>query len=84
MAAALQRDGRAADSRAAVATAFPDVPFATLEGKVRDYLVEVLGQRSTFHPFPVSLSAPPPTAGTATRADPQQVHALLLGVRHGG
>jgi hypothetical protein len=75
--------GDHADSRTAVEQAFPDIPFSALEGKVRDYLVESLGRRSTFHPFPVSLTPPPATRGTAAAADPGRVHALLLGLGRG-
>jgi len=71
-----------ASGRVAVERAFPDVPFPVLEGKVRDYLVETLGRRPTFHPYPVSLPVPAPTRGTATAADPARMRALLLG-RHG-
>jgi hypothetical protein len=71
------------DSRAAVARAFPEMAFSAVEGKVRDYLVEILGRRSTFHPFPVSLIAPRPTRGTGAAADRDRVHALLLGLARG-
>jgi hypothetical protein len=70
-----------ASSRAAVARAFPDIPFAVLEGKVRDYMVDVLGRRPSFHPYPVSVTPPPPTRGTAAPAAAPQIHALLLGLR---
>jgi hypothetical protein len=80
LAAALRRPGGSGDGRAAVAAAFPDLPFATLETQVRDYEVEMLGRRATFHPFPVSLR--PPAATSATSSDPRRVQALLLGMHH--
>jgi hypothetical protein len=82
LAAKLLAGGAGADGRAAVAAAFPGEPFAAVELKVRDYLVEVLGRRSTFHPFPVTTSVPPSTAGTAAASDPRRVHALLLASKH--
>jgi hypothetical protein len=72
-----------ADSHAAIAQAFPGLPFSELEGRVRAYLVDVLGRRSTFHPYPISLAAVAPTKGTGAAADPARINALLLGIhRH--
>jgi hypothetical protein len=82
LAATLLAAGSAADSRAAVAAAFPGVPFDTIDLQVRDYLVEVLGRRASFHPFPVTTSVPLSTAGTAAASDPRRVHALLLALKH--
>jgi hypothetical protein len=81
MMGALLAGGGRTDSRAAVAQAFPDLPFPALEARVRDYLVDVLGRRASFHPYAVNLTPPPETRGTATAADPQRVHALLAGLR---
>jgi hypothetical protein len=71
-----------ADSRAAVEQAFAGVPFPEIEGRVHDYLVDVLGRRSTFHPYPITLPPVPPTRGTATPSDPGLVGGLLAGI-HG-
>jgi hypothetical protein len=71
-----------ADSRAAVEQAFPGVPFPEIDGRVHAYLVDVLGRRSTFHPYPVSLIATASTRGTAVPADPARINALLLGLHH--
>jgi hypothetical protein len=81
MMAALLAGGGRTESRAAVAQAFPDMPFGALEARVRDYMVETLGRRASFHPYAVNLRPPAATRGTATPSDPSHVHALLLGVR---
>jgi hypothetical protein len=81
MMAALLAGGGRTDSRTAVAQAFPEVPFPVLEARVRDYLVEMLGRRGSFHPYAVNLTPPPTTRGTATPSDPTRVQALLQGVR---
>jgi hypothetical protein len=81
MMAALLAGGGRTDSRTAVTQAFPDVPFPALEARVRDYQVEMLGRRGSFHPYAVNLTPPPATRGTATPSDPLRVQALLLGVR---
>jgi hypothetical protein len=77
MMSALLAGGGQTDSRAAVAQAFPDLPFPVLEAKVRDYAVEVLGRRPSFHPYPVALVAAARTAGTATPSDPAHLQAVL-------
>jgi hypothetical protein len=69
-----------ADGRAAAVQAFPGVPWPELEGRVRAYQVDVLGRRSIFHPYPISLAATAPTKGTAVAADPTRINALLLGI----
>jgi hypothetical protein len=68
-------------SRAAIAKAFPDVDFATLEGRVHDYAVGELGQRSYFHPMTIQFVAPPHRDYPTEAADPQRVQGLLSGLR---
>jgi hypothetical protein len=75
-------DGAAATSRAAIEKAFPDVDFATLEGKVRDYAVIDLGQKSYFHPMTIEFTPPPSRDYPTEPADPQRVQGLLAGLKH--
>jgi len=74
-------DGSAATSRAAIEKAFPDVPFATLEGKVHDYAVLELGQRNYFHPMTIEFTPPPERDYPTAPADPQRLRGLLAGLR---
>jgi hypothetical protein len=75
-------DGSPEASRAAIAKAFPDVDFATLEGKVRDYAVVDLGQKSFFHPMTIEFTPPPHRAYPTEPADPQRLQGLLAGLKH--
>jgi hypothetical protein len=74
-------DGSAATSRAAIAKAFPDVDFATLEGKVRDYAVVELGQKNYFHPMTIEFTPPPERDYPTEPADPQRLRGLLAGLK---
>jgi hypothetical protein len=75
-------DGSAATSRAAIEKAFPDVDFATLEGKFHDYSVVELGQRNYFHPMTIEFTAPPEREYPTEPADPNRLRGLLAGLKH--
>jgi hypothetical protein len=75
-------DGSPATSRAAIAKAFPDVDFATLEGHVHDYAVIDLGQKNYFHPMTIEFTPPPERDYPTEPADPQRLQGLLAGLRH--
>jgi hypothetical protein len=75
-------DGSAAASRAAIEKAFPEVPFATLEGKVHDYAVLELGQRNYFHPMTIEFTPPPERDYPTEPADPNRLRGLLAGLKH--
>lgn len=81
LAAALLQGG-ARTPEALVATAFPNVAFASVDERVRTYLVEQLGQRPSFHPMPISVQAVPATAGTGAPASTTHVRGLLFQLRH--
>jgi hypothetical protein len=68
-------------SRAAIEKAFPDVPFATLEGQVRDYAVLELGRKTYFHPMTIEFEAPPHRDYPTEPADPQRLRGLLAGLK---
>jgi hypothetical protein len=74
-------DGSPAASRAAIERAFPDVDFATLEGKVHDYAVLDLGQKSYFHPMTIEFTPPPERDYPTEPADPQRLRGLLAGLK---
>jgi hypothetical protein len=69
-------------SRAAIEKAFPDVPFAVLEGQVRDYAVLDLGRKNYFHPMTVQFVPPPRRDYPTEPADPQRLRGLLAGLKH--
>jgi hypothetical protein len=75
-------DGSPAASRAAIEKSFPDVPFATLEGKVHDYAVLELGQKNYFHPMTIEFTPPPERDYPTEPADPQRLRGLLAGLKH--
>jgi hypothetical protein len=68
--------GGAAASRRAVEDAFPGVPFAELELRVRDYDVKVLGRATMFPSLSIDLPAAP--APQPQRTSTAHVRALLL------
>jgi len=74
-------DGSPATSRAAIAKAFPDVDFATLEGRVRDYAVVELGQRAYFQPMVIEFTPPPAREYPTQPADPRHLQGLLAGLK---
>jgi hypothetical protein len=74
-------DRRPATSRAAIVKAFPDVDFATLEARARDYAVVQLGQRNFFHPFTIRFPAPPERHYPAEPGDRQRIEGILAGLK---
>jgi hypothetical protein len=74
-------DGSPATSRAAIEQAFPDVDFATLEGRARDYAVVELGQRAAFQSMTVEFTPPPEREYPVEPADPQRLQGLLAGLK---
>jgi hypothetical protein len=74
-------DDSPAASRAAIEKAFPDVDFATLEGRVRDYAVTDLGHKDFFHPMLIEFTPPPARDYPTEPADPQKLQGLLAGLK---
>jgi hypothetical protein len=67
-----------AASRAALAKAFPDEDFATLEAKARDYAAD-LGRRPGFHPMVLEIAAPAPPPPPRP-AEPEHLKNVLAGL----
>jgi hypothetical protein len=83
MAAALEANrGGPQPSLAAVQLAFPDVPLAELESRVRDYDVNVLGRKTTFPALSIPLGPVASVEGTASPAATDHVRGLLLALKH--